>query len=390
MSDYPEAGRKLRTDATVEEVYALGALLGQGGGWPYAAKLSCPPSKVRLATDLLLGQQWACKIMRLPRGDKLVEDPMAGRAAIMKEVDVLLDLDHPNVVGMREYFVQHHRVYLIMELMRGGELLDALQAQGHYSEGDARTIFRQLIEALQYLHSKGVVHRDVKLKNLLLVAPGDITRIKLADFGFARKVSKRWSNTLRTVCGTPGYIAPEIVRNATQPTFGAPSRKMFYGPPCDLCDKSEPRLLRSIMAGKYSLDDPVWEEVSGEAKDLVSKLLVVDPASRLTCQQVLEHPWMTQPTPDTPLQRAHSRLQGSGSFTWRLRRRKSLEERISAALSASRDVSVRSGAANTSVRSELAGRAPGSSAAASPPGSPPAVPPSAAAAAPASPAARCE
>ena len=102
------AGRKLRTDATVEEVYALGALLGQGGGWPYAAKLSCPfgcqlrdrwaahpctaacascpaaYSKVRLATDLLLGQQWACKIMRLPRGDKLVEDPMAGRAAIMK------------------------------------------------------------------------------------------------------------------------------------------------------------------------------------------------------------------------------------------------------------------------------------------------------------------
>ncbi|EFN53608.1 hypothetical protein CHLNCDRAFT_32147 [Chlorella variabilis] len=343
---YPEDGKKLRTDASLEQEYELGAQIGEGGF-----------SRVRLATHRATGQAFACKIIPLPRPGKAVNENLSDRAAIMKEIDALLDLDHPRVIELREYFVQQNRVHLIMELLRGGELLDAVLEQGHYSEADARTIFRQLMEALQYLHSKGVVHRDLKLDNLLLVEPGDIRSIKLADFGFAKKLHGGLDG-MKTVCGTPGYIAPEVILGIMKPS-GDPQPSSVdhrYNESCDLWsagvilymllagvppfhDKSEPRLLRSIMAGKYSLDDPVWEEISGEAKDLVSKLLVVDPASRLTCQQVMEHPWMTRPAEagrEQQLTRTTARIQdaitkrdSSSSM------RGTLKKRISDAISAS-------------------------------------------------------
>ncbi|KAI3424231.1 hypothetical protein D9Q98_009587 [Chlorella vulgaris] len=341
---YPLDGKKLRTDATLEEVYELGAQIGEGGF-----------SRVRLATHKATGQQYACKIIPLPKPGKAVNEHLSDRASIMKEIDALLDLDNPHVISLHEYFVQQNKVFLIMELLQGGELLDAVLEQGHYSEADARTIFRQLIQAIQYLHSRGVVHRDLKLDNLLLAATGDITQIKLADFGFAKKLPGETLDSMKTVCGTPGYIAPEVILGVMQPSGDpAPDGKdHYYGPPCDLWsagvilymllagvppfhDKSEPRLLRSIIAGKFSMEDSVWTPVSNEAKELVSQLLVVDPSKRLTCEQVLAHPWMTR-TPEAgveqQLTQTAARIQDA--ITRRNSKTAPLQKRISDAISAS-------------------------------------------------------
>ncbi|KAL4853796.1 Calcium/calmodulin-dependent protein kinase type 1 [Chlorella vulgaris] len=387
---YPEGGKKLRTDVAVEDVYRMGPQIGEGAY-----------SKVRLATHRETGQHFACKIVPLPNPNQASNEHMSSRASIMREVDALLDIEHRSVGGMLEYYRQGNRMYLIMQLLRGGELTDALReqasgrgagservivccsicpcqwweregeggevqrpqplfasgstvlllatsgwgckmqggcastqrrgadspsslvVQSHYSEADARTIFRQLIQAIQYLHSRGVVHRDIKLKNLLLFEPGDLNHVKLADFGLSAKARQGQPHHMQTVCGTPGFVAPEVLRGLLHPHDFPPKR---YGPACDLwsagvvlflllsgvppfSDPSEPRLMRAIAGGKYSFDDPAWEEVSKEAKELVSQLLVVDPSKRMTCEQVLAHPWMTAaPGGEAELQQARARL----------------------------------------------------------------------------------
>ena len=171
-----------------------------------------------------------------------------------------------------------------------------------------------------------MVHRDLKLDNLLLAKKGDIATVKIADFGFAKKRHPFAEiNQLKTVCGTPGgvepckscthciaceasvlpgrraeYLAPEVARAGRRRSQAAAAA--VYGPPCDLWScgvilfmllggyppfwhDSHPCLLRAISSGKFGFDDPVWRDVSGEAKDLICRLLVVDPAKRLTSKQ---------------------------------------------------------------------------------------------------------
>jgi calcium/calmodulin-dependent protein kinase I len=211
-----------------------------------------------------------------------------------------MSLRHPNLIYLREYFEENNKVYIIMEYLRGGELLEAVIQKGHYSEDDARTVFKQLIAGVTYMHDdRSIVHRDLKLENLLLVNPGDISAIKIADFGLAKKYAG--SVVLSTICGTPQYVAPEVIKGGRDP--------YTYGKECDLWslgiilyillggyppfwDESEPRLFAKIRGGKYDFNDKVWNEVSFDAKDLISKLLQVDPARRYTVEQVENHAWM--------------------------------------------------------------------------------------------------
>eukprot|EP00887_Chlorella_sp_A99_P006947 scaffold2.g6947.t1 len=253
---------------SLREVYKVGKTLGTGGF-----------SVVKTVTDRGTGQQFACKIMSLPPPGKSVSDNESTRADIFKEIDILIALRHPNIVNMKEYFEENNKVYLIMELLEGGELLDAVIDKGHYSEEDARTCFVQLINAIQYLHSKGIVHRDLKLENLLLSRRKDISAIKLADFGLAKRFGG--AAALSTVCGTPQYVAPEIIK-------GGPATE--YGPECDLWSAGV--ILFILLGG-------VWDLISNEAKDLIKTLLVVDASKRLTCEQVLSHPWVTAAARDS-------------------------------------------------------------------------------------------
>ncbi|PSC73989.1 CAMK CAMK1 kinase [Micractinium conductrix] len=284
----PDVGHKMRKGVSVRDVYKVGKTLGTGGF-----------SVVKLATDKATGEHLACKIMSLPPPGKQYNENESSRADIFKEIDILMALQHENIVVMKEYFEEGNKVYLIMEMLQGGELLDAVLEKGHYSEGDARSCFLQIIQAIKYLHSRGIVHRDLKLENLLLVRKGDISHIKIADFGLARRYMG--SLAMTTVCGTPQYVAPEIIK-------GGPAS---YGPECDLWsagvilfillggyppfyDESEPRLFEKIRKGRFDFNDEVWSAVSADAKDLIRNLLMVDPTKRLTVPQVLSHPWLKE------------------------------------------------------------------------------------------------
>lgn len=260
---------------------------------------------MKLCTHRQTGQQYACKVMSLPPPGKAPGSNDNTREDIFKEIDIHLGLEHPNVIFLKEYFEEADKVYLIMELLEGGELLEAVLEKGHYSEDDARICFVQIMKGIMYLHNRGIVHRDLKLENLLLVAPKDISQIKIADFGLAKNAA---ANAMTTVCGTPQYVAPEVIRGG---------RNVQYGPACDLWsmgvilfillggyppfyDESEPRLFDKIRKGKYDFNDKVWTAISPEAKDLIKGLLVVDPSKRLTCEQVMAHPWITAGTKPHP------------------------------------------------------------------------------------------
>jgi calcium/calmodulin-dependent protein kinase I len=289
---------RLRQDCTVRDAYKIGKTIGTGGF-----------SVVKRVVDRDTGENMACKIMTLPPEGASAGDGESTRMDIFKEIDIIMSLRHDNIIYMKEYFEESGRVYVIMEYLAGGELLEALLRKDkgedgnepHYSEQDARVIFKQLIEAVKYMHDKQIVHRDLKLENMLLKKPNDIRTIKIADFGLAKKYGHA---ALSTICGTPQYVAPEVIKGGNTP--------YTYGKECDLwsCgvilfillggyppfyDESEPRLFRKIREGIPDMNDPVWDEVSKEAKDLIMKLLDVDPPSRLTVEGVLEHPWMNPP-----------------------------------------------------------------------------------------------
>lgn len=287
---------------TVRKKYKFGDTLGTGG---FAV--------VKRAVDREDQTEYAIKIMILNQSDEerahnpnstrspqtLEEIRARERAAetlIFKEIELLQDMNHPNVVRLKEYFVENRKVYLITELLTGGELLDAVLERGSYSEYDACLAFIQLAEGIKYLHSKNVVHRDLKLENLLLATPKAFTNIKIVDFGLAKKAAEM---NMETVCGTPQYIAPEVILKSPDTAYTSAVDMWSAGivlfillggyPP--FYHEEDAQLFEKIRNINYNFNDVVWRDISAEAKDLISKLLVKEPEKRFTAAQALQHPW---------------------------------------------------------------------------------------------------
>ncbi len=185
----------------------------------------------------------------------------------------------------RDYF------FIVIELISGGELFDRICEKARYSEREARKVMWLMTSAVAYAHGKGIIHRDLKPENVLLKSKEDDTSIKLADMGFA-KILTRPNQMMSTPCGTPGYVAPEVITTNPQ-----------YGPKCDiwslgvifyilLCgyppfsDEDQNALFNQIRAGQFAMDPQEWDVISAPAKDLVRKILVVDPNKRLTAAEV--------------------------------------------------------------------------------------------------------
>lgn len=308
---------KLRTDCKVRDVYKLGKIIGTGG-------FSVVRTAIEKATDI----EYACKVMSLPRiiptgvvGDsEMISDAYKdvnmpcenSREDIYQEIDILCGLNHENVLFLKEYFDEDNKVYLITEILRGGELLDAVLQRGTYNESEARSCFQQLLRGIEYLHSRGVVHRDLKLENLLLTNKDDITAVKIADFGLAKMTD---GEAMETICGTPQYVAPEVIQGLKITQYG-PGVDIWgagivlfillggYPPFYSEC---EPTLFNLIRRGHFTFEDPVWEGISSGAKDLITKLLVVDPEQRLTAAAALKHPWLS----DAQICRTGSSLTGT-------------------------------------------------------------------------------
>uniref|UniRef100_A0A672TQ15 Calcium/calmodulin-dependent protein kinase type IV n=1 Tax=Strigops habroptila TaxID=2489341 RepID=A0A672TQ15_STRHB len=216
---------------------------------------------------------------------------------VRTEIGVLLRLSHPNIIKLKEIFETPTEISLVLELVTGGELFDRIVEKGYYSERDAADAVKQILEAVAYLHANGIVHRDLKPENLLYATPAPDAPLKIADFGLSKIVEDQV--TMKTVCGTPGYCAPEILRGCA------------YGPEVDmwslgiityilLCgfepfydERGDQYMFKRILNCEYDFVSPWWDDVSLNAKDLVKKLIVLDPKKRLTTLQALQHPWVT-------------------------------------------------------------------------------------------------
>jgi len=267
-------------------VYKLGKKLGEGTF-----------SVVREATHVESGERVAVKCIT-KSGLSADDDD-----ALKIEVAVMYELRHPNIVRFYDFFDEKKHYYLVTELLEGGELFDRIVEKEFYSEDEARRVIQTVCEAIGFCHQRQIVHRDLKPENILLTSKRDDAVIKIADFGFAKKVQGKG---LTTACGTPGYVAPEILTNQHYGTavdmwsIGVIAYILLCGYP-PFHDENQRKLFKMIERADYQFDSPDWDPISAEAKDLISNLLVVDPRKRFTCRQVLNHRWITGSVPTTNL-----------------------------------------------------------------------------------------
>ncbi|XP_074523632.1 calcium/calmodulin-dependent protein kinase type IV [Halichoeres trimaculatus] len=264
-----------RRDGTVEEFYTLSSELGRGA-----------TSVVYRCEEKQTQKPYAIKVLKKTIDKKIVRT----------EIGVLLRLSHPNIIQLKEIFETDTDIALVLELVTGGELFDRIVERGYYSERDAAHVIKQILEAVAYLHENGVVHRDLKPENLLYADLSLDAPLKIADFGLSKIIDDQV--TMKTVCGTPGYCAPEILRgNAYGPEVDMWSvGVILYILLCGFEPFFDPRgdqyMYSRILNCDYEFVSPWWDEVSLNAKDLVSKLIVLDPHKRLSVREALQHPWV--------------------------------------------------------------------------------------------------
>ncbi|XP_051538896.1 ribosomal protein S6 kinase alpha-3 isoform X5 [Myxocyprinus asiaticus] len=235
------------------------------------------------------GMEYAVKII-----NKAKRDPT-------EEVEILLRYgQHPNIITLKDVYDDGRSVYLVTELLKGGELLDKILRQKFFSEREASAVLYTISKTVEYLHAQGVVHRDLKPSNILYVdESGNPESIRICDFGFAKQLRAE-NGLLMTPCYTVNFVAPEVLKKQGYDaacdiwSLGVLLYTMLTGftPFANGPEDTPEEILARIGSGKFSLTGGYWNSVSSEAKDLVSKMLHVDPHQRLTAAQVLRHPWI--------------------------------------------------------------------------------------------------
>lgn len=239
------------------------------------------------------GEHFACKCI-----DKS-QLSLKARKSLLAETSLLRELDHPNIVRLWHYYEEPKNYFIVMDLIDGGELFDRIVAKEMYNEREARDVVRTLLDVLGYLHfERCIVHRDIKPENILCVSETDDTRIKLCDFGFAARLdTSEPHKCLTKLCGTPQYVAPEILRRKP---YGAAIDMWSCGVVTYILlsgyapFSERPNLNFNICSGNYSFCPDTWGHVSDQGKDFISQLLTLDPAERLTADEALIHPWIAE------------------------------------------------------------------------------------------------
>jgi len=231
---------------------------------------------------------------------------------ITREIDVMGQLKHPNVIKLFEIFDEPKKMMLVMELVTGGELFDRIVSKGSYTEADAAGVILSLCDALNYMHAKKIVHRDLKPENILYSTTAEDSPIKVADFGLARVISNK--EMMKTACGTPGYVAPEVLKNKGYDSgavdmwsTGVILYILLCGFP-PFYEEELPALFEQILHARYDFPSPWWDNVSKEAKELVQGLLTIDPVKRLTAAQVMALPWVSGAAPTVDLSGAQAAM----------------------------------------------------------------------------------
>ncbi|ORZ38739.1 CAMK/CAMK1 protein kinase [Catenaria anguillulae PL171] len=279
--------------------YKVGKVLGEG---TYA--------KVKEAFHIHTGEPFACKIFN----KKL----MAGREhMVLNEINILKTVSqgHPNLIGLVDYFESANNLYVIMEIAKGGELFYRICNKGHYYEHDAAQIVRTICDAVAYLHDKGIVHRDLKPENLLFRTEDEDSDLLIADFGLARCLESDSYPLLTTMCGTPGFMSPELLerRGYSKPVdmwaIGVITYFLLSGyTPFDRNTTVEE--IQAIINADYAFEPAeYWTHVSETAKNFVRGCLKLRPEERLTAREALAHPWLA----NVPLKGSQQNLVAANS-----------------------------------------------------------------------------
>ncbi|XP_037549390.1 ribosomal protein S6 kinase alpha-1 [Nematolebias whitei] len=220
-----------------------------------------------------------------------------------EEIEVLLRYgQHPNIITLRDVFDDGQNVFLVLDVPRGNELLDRVLTQPNFTERDASDIICTLTKTVEYLHSQGVVHRDLKPGNIRYADDSGLPEsIRICDFSFAKQLRAE-NGLLMTPCYTATFMAPEVLRKQGYDaacdiwSLGVLLYTMIAGfsPFASSPNDTAEEILAQIGSGKVTITGGNWDLVSEAAKDIVTKMLHVDPHQRLTAPQVLRHPWIVE------------------------------------------------------------------------------------------------
>lgn len=284
----------VRDGSDFEKYYELGRSIGRGAF-----------STVQVARCRRTDKVYACKI---------IDKRHSAVQRVRDEIEILMSVEHRNIVNLHEAFESDEYVFLILDHAQGGELYDQLVKKKKYREKDAKRVVYYLLKACTYLHSKNVVHRDIKLENILLDTNASNSNIVVCDFGLAKVISQREDATSSqskcvsesdrfsmhkkralSTCGSDIYISPEIIKGEGYSetvdmwSIGVCMYILLSGRVPFSNDQGD--LYKRIERGEYNLRGKEWESISSSAKDLLSRLLQVDPDSRILGEEALGHEW---------------------------------------------------------------------------------------------------
>lgn len=250
---------------------------------------------VRKCQDLRTGKRYAVKSIQ--KSQRSVKP-----AGLRREISLLHEMRHGGIIGLRDAFEDSQYIHIVTELCEGGELFDQIveratdeSSPGCFDEVQAARILFQILKAVQYLHDRNIVHRDLKPENILFDAK-DGASVKLIDFGLARRHDGRHEGPMRTVVGTPYYIAPEVLkkkydRSCDLWSVGVIAYILLAGyPPFN--GKNNADTHRAVSRGRYRFASEDWKHTTSESRDFVRRLLQTDPARRMTVDEALAHPWI--------------------------------------------------------------------------------------------------
>ncbi|XP_030647604.1 serine/threonine-protein kinase Chk2 [Chanos chanos] len=215
-----------------------------------------------------------------------------------REIEILKKIDHPCLIRTEDFFQTDESYYIVLEYMKGGELFNRVKAKKQLAEPIAKLYFYQMLKAVEYLHSNGIIHRDLKPENVLLESDEDECLIKLTDFGQSKILEE--TSLMKTLCGTPTYLAPEVFTSVSTVGYTSAVDCWSLGVLLFTCLGGYPpfspgqnkSVQEQILEGVYRFIPSYWKNISEDAKDLVKKLLVVNPLKRLSVKEALEHPWL--------------------------------------------------------------------------------------------------
>ena len=240
------------------------------------------------------GLLYACK--------ELSKKNLSDYEGLMREVNLMIKLDHPNIIKLYEVYETDKNIYLIMELCTGGELFDRIventENGKQFTEKEAANIFKQMMSAINYCHKNGIVHRDLKPENLLYLNKEENSPIKVIDFGMSKRFNPK--HYMSEKVGTAYYISPEVLQGKYDEkcdiwSAGVILYIIICGYPCFNGDDDD-EIFAAIQRGKISFPSPEWDDISDDVRKLIKKMCC-PPDKRLTADQVLNETWVKDNSP---------------------------------------------------------------------------------------------